>query len=253
MHPSALPEADSIALALCAHAQAARDLVTFRTGALELLRRAVSFDAALFHELSPRVPLARAAVLGLDLAALAASRASWDALAVQLGRLRDLALEQGGVAGDREAFPPGSRARASYELHVARRFRVRSLLMAHLELDQRLLSAVLLFRRGAQPFRAAEQASLRRLVPVLAVCDAVHQLASARPLRAPSSHVRCVDSRLTSRQRELVERVALGHTNVEIADALGISANTVRNLLVEVRRKLDAANRAELVRVAVLR
>lgn len=247
------PETDGLALSLCAHAQAARDLVTFRAGALERLRRAVPFDAALFHELSPRVPLDRAGVFGLDIPALTASRGTWDSLAVQLGRLRDLALEQGGVASDRDAFPRGSRARASYELHVARRFRVRALLMAHLELDQRLLSAVLLFRRGAQPFRAAEQAALRRLVPVLAVCDAVHQLASARPLRAPASRVRCVDSRLTSRQRELVEHVALGHTNVEIAHALGISANTVRNLLVDARRRLDAGNRAELVRVAVLR
>jgi DNA-binding CsgD family transcriptional regulator len=251
--PPAAPEIDGLALSLCAHAHAARDLASFRVGALERLREAVPFEAALFHELSPRVPLERAAVLGLDLPAIAASRATWDSLAVQLGRLRDLALEQGGVASDREAFPRGSRARASYELHVAKRFGVRTMLMAHLELDQRLLSAVLLFRRGAQPFRAAEQTALRQLVPVLAVCDAVHQLASARPLRAPASRVRCVDSRLTSRQRQLVEHVALGHTNLEIAQALGISANTVRNLLVEVRRKLDAANRAELVRVAVLR
>jgi DNA-binding CsgD family transcriptional regulator len=69
----------------------------------------------------------------------------------------------------------------------------------------------------------------------------------------PSTQLRCFDQRLTPRQRDIVERVALGHTNDQIGEALGLSPNTVRNLLTETRRRLGAANRAELVRLAVLR
>lgn len=62
----------------------------------------------------------------------------------------------------------------------------------------------------------------------------------------------CEDQWLTGRQREIVEHVAMGHTNGAIAQAMGISPNTLRNHLVEVFRRLGAANRAEVVRLAVL-
>ena len=63
----------------------------------------------------------------------------------------------------------------------------------------------------------------------------------------------CRDKRLTERQREIVEHVALGHTNAEIGAAIGLSVRTVRNLLVAIMKRLDASNRADVVRVAVLR
>jgi DNA-binding CsgD family transcriptional regulator len=47
--------------------------------------------------------------------------------------------------------------------------------------------------------------------------------------------------------------VALGHTNDAIARALGLSPNTLRNHLAEVFRRLGAANRADVVRLSVLR
>jgi len=239
--------------ALSGIAQRARGLVAYRSEALAVLADLVPFDAALFHELSPRVPFSRAALLGLDPAALAASSRRWDALAVSLGRLRDMGLAQGGVVTDHDALPPRSRARKAFETGLARPLGIRSMLMAHLVFDERIVSAVLLFRRGQARFTAREQATMRALVPVLAVGDVAHQLATHRALHGPATRVRCVDQRLTPRQREIVERVALGHTNADIGKALGISPNTVRNLLTKIRGKLDAANRAELVRVAVLR
>lgn len=57
---------------------------------------------------------------------------------------------------------------------------------------------------------------------------------------------------LTPAERHVVDYVCLGYTNPEIAAALGISVNTVRNRLVLVFRKLGATTRAELVRVALL-
>jgi DNA-binding CsgD family transcriptional regulator len=231
----------------------APSLLAYRQAALECIATALRFDAALFHELSPRTDLSSAAWKALDLAALEAGRGSWDENAVLLGRLRELALEQGGVASDREAFPPGSRARKNWDARVAKPLRVRSTLAAHLVVRDRIISAVLLFRRTAGPFGKAEQATLRELVPILSLGDGLQQALAGAPLTGPATQLRCVDQRLTARQREIVEQVALGYTNADIGAVLELSANTVRNLLTEVRRRLGAANRAEVVRLAVLR
>ena len=59
--------------------------------------------------------------------------------------------------------------------------------------------------------------------------------------------------------RQIAQRVASFHwrnalrSSSAIGEALGLSAHTVRNLLTETRRRVGAANRAELVRLAVLR
>lgn len=244
---------DRLARELNQHAAQAKHLLEYRERALGALRGALSFDAALFHELSPRARLEHAALIGLEPDALAAGRDSWDDNAVVFGRLRELALAQGGVATDADAFPPRSRERALWRERVERRFGVAATLAAHLIVAERLVSVVVLFRRTRTAFSRREQDLLRELSPVLAVGDALHQaLIAARPLGV-ATRLRCVDQRLTTRQREIVEHVALGHTNVQIGAALELSANTVRNLLAQACRRLGAANRAELVRLAVLR
>ena len=239
--------------AVCELARNATDLPAYRSSALALLSQLIDFDAALFHELSPRVPFERGAFLGVDLRALDEGRGDWDENAVLFGRLRDLALEQDGVVTDREAFPVNGRARKAWAARVEQPLRVRSLLMGHLLAQERLISAILLFRRNARGFAARDKECLRELLPALALGDALQQALSAQPLAGPAVRLRCVDQRLTPRQRDIVERVALGHTNAEIGSALSLSANTVRNLLTEARRRLGAANRAEIVRIAVLK
>lgn len=52
---------------------------------------------------------------------------------------------------------------------------------------------------------------------------------------------------LPPRQTQIIEMVARGMTNKEIADALGISFNTVKNTIVVILDKLGAKNRAEAV------
>jgi DNA-binding CsgD family transcriptional regulator len=59
-------------------------------------------------------------------------------------------------------------------------------------------------------------------------------------------------SRLTPRELEVVEYVALGLRNSDIALACGSSPNTVRNQLTRVFQKLSVASRSELTRLAVL-
>jgi DNA-binding CsgD family transcriptional regulator len=212
----------------------------------------VAFDAALFHELSPRVALSRAAIVGIDEAAIAASLGRWDENAVVFGRLRDLALVQDGAVRDVEAFPPRSRGRRAWNEHVAGPFRLQSSMLGHLVVRNRIVAGVLLGRRRAPGFDEAERRAFARLLPALAVSDALLQSSELRAVRGPQAVLQCVDQRLTERQREVVAQVALGHTNAEVGRALGISANTARNLLAQACARLGAANRAELVRLAVL-
>ena len=106
-------------------------------------------------------------------------------------------------------------------------------------------------RRGA--FTTSDRLRVAAMVPALAVGDALAQAMEGRAMAGPSVALECVDQRLTPRQREIVVQVALGHTNAEIGRALDISEHTVRNLLVQIRARLGAANRAEIVRLAVVR
>lgn len=56
---------------------------------------------------------------------------------------------------------------------------------------------------------------------------------------------------LTPREREIVTMVAYGHTNKEIAGALGITVKTVETHKTNVMQKLELTSRAELVRFAL--
>jgi two-component system response regulator NreC len=57
--------------------------------------------------------------------------------------------------------------------------------------------------------------------------------------------------RLTARQREVLRLLALGHTNQEAAEALGLSVRTVETHRAHVMQKLRISSRAELVRYAL--
>jgi len=59
------------------------------------------------------------------------------------------------------------------------------------------------------------------------------------------------NGQLTAREREVVQFVALGHTNNEISDLMHLSVRTVETHRSSVMRKLELATRAELVRYAL--
>jgi DNA-binding CsgD family transcriptional regulator len=222
-----------------------------REGMLEILRPAIPFDAAIVHALSPRVPLETAVIVGIDPAQLAATMPTWDTLAVELGRLRSLANERL-AASDLEAFVPGTPSRTRFVDLIERPLGIRSIAVTHLVVRGAVRAAILLASRRDRAFDATAIALLRTLAPTLAIVDALHETLDDAPRRSSPTVLRCEDTRLTKRQREIVEHVAHGHTNAAIADALGLSPNTLRNHLATIFGKLGAANRADVVRLAVL-
>ena len=67
----------------------------------------------------------------------------------------------------------------------------------------------------------------------------------ARLLAAPE------DAGLTTRERELLRLIALGHTNAEMAEQLYLSLRTVETHRANIHRKLGTDSRVELVRHAL--
>lgn len=57
--------------------------------------------------------------------------------------------------------------------------------------------------------------------------------------------------RLTEREGEILELIALGHTNAEIAEKLFLSIRTVESHRSHIQSKLDLSGRSELVRYAL--
>lgn len=53
----------------------------------------------------------------------------------------------------------------------------------------------------------------------------------------------CRKVELTGRQKEVMELVCAGKTDPQIADIMGLSVNTAKNHLRDIRRKLGAENR----------
>lgn len=230
----------------------ARTLREVRERTLDVVGEAVPFDAAGVHALSPRVSLDTAVLRGVEVASMMASVSQWDALAVELAALREYAIAHEHVAADHEALAPGSRAHEVWRRTALGPQRLATALVMHFVVGSTIRGALVLGRRTRDRFSSDELAWLRSIAPTLALADAAFcGLESTLGARLPVA-LACVDQRLTRRQREIVEHVALGHTNAQIAEALGLSPNTLRNHLAAIFATLDASNRADVVRLAVL-
>lgn len=226
----------------------ASSLRAFREGVLSVIRKRVPFDAAIYHALSPAVPLETGVLVGIRPEFVAATVARWDEFGSLFGALRERA-HRDGVATDR-VLP--RRARQAFRELIGRPLRLRSWCMCHLVVRGRFVAALALFSRQAAAFSDDQVSRLMRLLPAVSAGDALHQLLDGVPMATASTRLACTDQRLTPRQREVVEYVALGHTNAAIAGALGLSPHAIRNHLARVFERLGAANRAEVVRLAVL-
>jgi DNA-binding CsgD family transcriptional regulator len=117
----------------------------------------------------------------------------------------------------------------------------------------------LLFERAVLVERLEEQreqlqATLARAAETIdAMCQADIELVRAEPVTPPPRPGRArsatprIDGLLTAREREVLDLMAVGATNVAIAQELVISDGTVKSHVKHILRKLRAANRAEAV------
>ena len=85
-------------------------------------------------------------------------------------------------------------------------------------------------------------ASVRRLAEGKALTDRRHRSHLAELAAAPDTDERL--ARLTHQERVLLEHVAQGLTNREIADDMGLSDKTVKNYVSSVMMKLEVTHRA---------
>ena len=76
---------------------------------------------------------------------------------------------------------------------------------------------------------------------VLGVCDRLAPQTAPTAVRTPL---------LTGREREVLARVAVGHTNPEVAEQLSIMPTTVKTYLKNTMRKLGTRNRVETIHAA---
>jgi two-component system, NarL family, nitrate/nitrite response regulator NarL len=79
------------------------------------------------------------------------------------------------------------------------------------------------------------------------VVDARLRREVGAPSRAAGRGPSDAKVKLTAREYEILRRVAMGETNPEIADALGLSRNTVKTYLQLALQKLGARNRVEAI------
>ncbi len=109
-------------------------------------------------------------------------------------------------------------------------------------------------RAGARGYilKGADQAEILRAIQAVASGEALfspaiakrlmHFFAAAQP-STPSSAF----AELTEREHEILNLIAQGHNNAEIAERLVLSAKTVRNHISNIFSKLQVADRAQAI------
>jgi DNA-binding NarL/FixJ family response regulator len=88
-------------------------------------------------------------------------------------------------------------------------------------------------------------------IRAVAAGDTYLDRAVAGKLVESLGNLRGAPDSVTPREREIVTMVAYGHTNKEIASALGITVKTVETHKTNIMQKLELTSRAELVRFAL--
>src|SRR3954447_23273865 len=109
------------------------------------------------------------------------------------------------------------------------------------------------FQNGALAFVLKEAADDELLEAVRAAAQGETYLnprLGARMAAAPTFPPDAPDD-LTDRERDVLRRIALGHTNAEIAGQLYLSVRTVETHRAHIQQKLSRSSRAELVRYAL--
>lgn len=78
----------------------------------------------------------------------------------------------------------------------------------------------------------------------------LRQPAEARPTSRAGAATEAGETQLTPREQEILQEVARGHSNAEIANALVVSENTVKTHIKNILGKLHMKNRSEVATYA---
>jgi DNA-binding NarL/FixJ family response regulator len=78
-----------------------------------------------------------------------------------------------------------------------------------------------------------------------------YSTALARQLARPALHAAAPDSQLTAREQEVLQHIANGESNKQIARGLELSVRTVETHRLNIKRKLGIEGQAELIKFAV--
>ncbi|HET8936392.1 MAG TPA: helix-turn-helix transcriptional regulator [Polyangiales bacterium] len=206
----------------------------YELGVLDILRRRLGFDVAMFkrressdglHGIDPRVELA--------------VRSLWGRFRAESQSITLEALRQRGVAVDVEVLGMRRLERLLYYQTLMKPHHGTSTAFIVLARGGQLLTQLCLGRTHGG-FTDDELDYLRSIKPALSVCEAAL-------LSAPQPTDRSVLAQLTPREREVLSHLPLGHTNAQIALALGTAERTVRNQLSSIYEKLGVSTRAEAV------
>ena len=125
--------------------------------------------------------------------------------------------------------------------------RARAIILTSFETDEDIYRSV---QAGAEGY-LLKDTSLREMVEAI---RAVHAGKRYFPRQIASRLAeRMMRINLTSREIEILKMLAKGPTNKEIAHALGISDNTVRNHVNSIIEKLEVSDRTEAATTAIQR
>lgn len=122
---------------------------------------------------------------------------------------------------------------------------VRSIVLSSFEFDEEIYAAVKAGARGYVHKESSAEEILRSIKTVYA-----GKLAFPRHVAEKLSQ-RQMSSGLSEREHEVLELVARGLTNKEVATTLGLSQFTVRNHLNHITEKLDVSDRTEAIVAAL--
>jgi two-component system, NarL family, response regulator len=123
----------------------------------------------------------------------------------------------------------------------------RAIVLTSFETDEDIYRA---FQAGAQGY-LLKDTSLREMVEAIRTVHAGKRYVPSNIASRLAERMMRTD--LTVRELEILKMLAKGPTNKEIARALGISDNTVRNHVNSIIEKLDVSDRTEAATTAIQR
>jgi DNA-binding NarL/FixJ family response regulator len=131
-----------------------------------------------------------------------------------------------------------------------RRSRARVIVFTVFDADERIVAAIGAGARGYMLKGAPREEIFNAIRIVARGGSLLEPVVATRLMR----HLGAGDpDALTAREREVLEHLALGRQNKEIADALSISERTVKFHVSAILSKLGVGNRTEAVRAAMQR